>query len=169
MKRTILLFAATLLICAGAGSAAAGELVSGSFGFNYYSYERVYLTTGISYQYPLREAMDLVLGAEFGVSTSERSTGGVEANFLIPIQAGLNFPFPGERLSYSFGAGLAPHLNYGADIEGVTLRMGPYVHGLARLQVHPVMSLFLRFEQNLLFGAPRWIYTGSKLALGISF
>jgi hypothetical protein len=166
MKR---LSAVVLFLAAVGIPAAAGELVSGNFGFNYYSYEELYLTTGLSYQFPVQEAMDLVIGADFGVSTTENEAGEVQANFLIPLKLGLNFPFPGDTFSYSFGAGITPNLNYGYDIQGVSFRMGPYIHGLVRMQVHPVMSLFLRFEQDLLFGAPRWIYTGSQLAVGISF
>lgn len=159
---------AVLVAAAVAAPSAAGELVSGSFGFNYYCYEDIYLTTGVSYQHPVREDMDMVVGADFGVSTYQ-SAGEVKANFLIPIQVGLNFPFPGETVSYAFGTGITPNLNYGADVEGISLRIGPYVHGLMRMQVHPVMSIFLRAEQDLLFGAPRWIYTGSRVAVGISF
>lgn len=157
-----------VLLCMTALPMAAEELISGGFGVNYYSYDELYLTTGLSYQVPLEEAMELVLGADFGVST-DQSGGDIRANFLIPVRIGLNFPFPGETASYSFGAGINPNINYGDDISGVELRMGPYVHGLLRFQVHPVMSVFLRFEQNLLFGPPRWIYTGSNLTLGISF
>lgn len=168
MKKMRKICTILVLLCTAAVPLTAEELVSGGFGINYYGYEELYLTTGLSYQVPLEEAMDLAFGADFGVST-EQTGGEIRANFLIPLHLGLNFPFPGQTVSYSFGTGISPNINYGDDISGVALRMGPYVHGLLRFQVHPVMSIFLRFEQNLLFGPPRWIYTGSNLALGISF
>ncbi|MFO7850018.1 MAG: hypothetical protein R6V67_08675 [Spirochaetia bacterium] len=144
------------------------SMFTGKFGVNFFTYKTVYLTTGAAYQHSIREAMNLVYGADFGIHTKENDEGDVEASFLVPLKLGLNFPFGGDTVSYSVGTGISPSFTFGESSDPGFL-MGPYLNGSMRIKVHPVMSIFLQVQQDLLFGAPEWIYTGTRMQLGISF
>ena len=140
---------------------------TGSFGVNFFTYETPYLTTGVMYQHSVREKMDLVYGADFGIHT-EQKDGDVEASFLVPAKLGLHFPFGEDVFTYGVGTGISPSFAFGENDDPGFL-IGPYLSGTMRVQVHPVMSIFMQVQQDLLFGAPKWIYTGTRLQIGISF
>ena len=166
MRGVKILFAALVLSTASV-PAFSDSMFTGNFGVNFFTYETVYLTTGVTYQHSVREAMDLVYGADFGIST-EKEGDDVEASFLIPVKLGLHFPFGGETFTYGIGTGVSPSFTFGKSDDPGFL-MGPYINASARIKVHPVMSIFLQVQQDLLFGAPEWIYTGTRLQVGISF
>ena len=158
-----------LLVSAGAFAAGGGSLLTGNFGVNFFGYKTTYLTTGIVYQRELRPGMDMVGGADFGIHTEQGSSGETLADFLIPFKLGIEFPFSGTNTVLSFGTGLSPCFQFTHDSNDASFLMGPYVTGTARVKVHPVMSVFLQVQQDLLFGKPDWIYTGTRLAVGVSF
>ncbi len=169
MKK-IVIAVAGLLILSSAGFALDGKtLVTGGFGLNFFGYETLYLTTGVLYQVEIKEGMDLVGGADFGIHTETSDSEEVEADFLIPLKIGIYFPFQGEKIKYGFGTGLTPCFQSKHDDTGAKFLVGPYVNGSMRIKVHPVMSIFLQIQQDLLFGKPDWIYMGSQVKLGISF
>ena len=143
--------------------------VTGGFGLNFFGYETIYLTTGILYQVEIKDGMDIVGGIDFGINTETNDSGKVEADFLIPLKIGIYFPFQDEKIKYGFGSGIAPCFQFTHDDSGAVFLIGPYVNGSMRIQVHPVMSIFLQVQQDLLFGKPNWIYSGSQIKLGITF
>ncbi|MCF7916031.1 MAG: hypothetical protein K9L66_12765 [Spirochaetaceae bacterium] len=164
-----LLKAAVLLIFAGTIPAAAESMVTGNFGVNLFGYDTTYLTTGVMYQKSVQTGMDMVFGADFGIHTEKNASNEVEADFLIPLRLGLHFPFKQKRVTYGFGTGITPTFQLEQSEDSAGFLMGPYVNGSVRIQVHPVMSVFLQYQQDLLFGEPEWIYTGSRFLVGISF
>jgi len=161
--------AALLLICAGTVPAAAESMVTGNFGVNLFGYNTTYLTTGVMYQKSVQTGMDMVVGADFGIHTEKNTSNEVEADFLIPLRLGLHFPFQHKKVTYGFGTGITPTFQFEQNEDSAGFLMGPYVNGSVRIQVHPVMSVFLQYQQDLLFGEPDWIYTGSRFLVGISF
>jgi len=161
--------AALLLICAGTVPAAAESMVTGNFGVNLFAYDTTYLTTGLMYQKSVQTGMDMVVGADFGIHTEKNTSNEVEADFLIPLRLGLHFPFQHKKVTYGFGTGITPTFQFEQNEDSAGFLMGPYVNGSVRIQVHPVMSVFLQYQQDLLFGEPDWIYTGSRFLVGISF
>ncbi len=166
--RKIKLLLGILVFTSAVLPAASDSMFTGSFGVNIFTYNTVYLTTGATYQHSLREAMDIVYGADFGINTVEEGDE-VKANFLVPAKLGLYFPFGGEKITYGLGTGISPCFTFGSTNEDPGFLMGPYLNGSVRIQVHPVMSVFFQVQQDLLFGAPEWIYTGTRFQLGISF
>ena len=168
MKKRILP-AALLLILIGAGPVCADSMITGNFGVNLFAYETTYLTTGVMYQKSVQPGMDMVVGGDFGIHTEKNSAGEVQADFLIPLRLGLHFPFQQKKATYGFGAGLTPTFQFEQSEDSAGFLMGPYVNGSVRIKVHPVMSVFLQYQQDLLFGEPEWIYTGSRFLIGISF
>ena len=161
--------AAVLLIFLGTGTIAADSMMTGSFGVNLFAYDTTYLTTGVMYQRSVQSGMDMVVGADFGIHTDKNDEDEVQADFLIPLRLGLHFPFEGEKVTYGFGTGLTPTFQFEQSEDSASFLMGPYVNGSVRIKVHPVMSIFLQYQQDLLFGEPDWIYTGSRFLIGISF
>jgi len=161
--------AAVLLIFAVTIPAAAESMVTGNFGVNLFGYNTTYLTTGVMYQKSVQTGMDMVVGADFGIHTEKNASNEVEADFLIPLRLGLHFPFQQKRVTYGFGTGITPTFQFEQSEDSGGFLMGPYVNGSVRIQVHPVMSVFLQYQQDLLFGEPDWIYTGSRFLIGISF
>ena len=138
------------------------------FGVNFFTYNTSYITTGAMYQHSIREEMDLVYGAEFGITTEEDENGDIKPSFLVPVNIGFYFPFGDEEFSYGIGTGLSPSFSAGESGDPWIL-VGPYLNASVRVKVHPVMKLFVRAQQDLLFGPPKWIYTGTRLQVGISF
>ena len=168
MKKTALIFLG-LILSGGLFAAEGDSLYTGNFGVNLFAYETAYLTTGIIYQIEVRQGMDFVGGADFGIHTEKDGSGTVQADFLVPLRIGLHFPFEGEKITFGFGSGLTPCFQSTHDESGAVFLMGPYVNCSMRIKVHPVLSIFLQVQQDLLFGKPDWIYTGSRFLLGISF
>ena len=168
MKKRVLP-AAVLLVFLAAGPAAADSTITGNFGVNLFAYDTTYLTTGAMYQRSVQTGMDMVVGADFGIHTEKDNQGEVQAGFLVPLRLGLHFPFEGEKVTYGFGTGLTPTFQFEQSQDSTRFLMGPYVNGSVRVKVHPVMSVFLQYQQDLLFGEPDWIYTGSRFLIGISF
>lgn len=161
--------AALLLILIGCGPVVADSIVTGNFGVNLFAYDTTYLTTGVMYQKTVQPGMDMVVGGDFGIHTDKNDAGDVEADFLIPLRLGLHFPFQQQKVIYGFGAGITPTFQFKQSEDSAGFLMGPYVNGTVRIKVHPVMSVFLQYQQDLLFGEPEWIYTGSRFLIGISF
>ncbi len=160
----IILCVATLAFAEGPKS-----LVSGNLGVNFFNYKTVYLTTGITYQTQVRPGMDVVGGADFGIHTEQTASGATQADFLIPLKIGLNFPFETPKAIYGLGTGIRPCFQSTSDTNAPSFLMGPYINGTVRFQVHPVMSLIFQFQQDLLFGKPDWIYTATSISAGIAF
>ncbi|MDA3938179.1 MAG: hypothetical protein PF693_02575 [Spirochaetia bacterium] len=169
MNKMVIGTAVFLIISSFVFASERKSMVTGEFGINYFGYETIYLTTGFLYQTEIREGMDLVGGADFGINTVTNESGEVEADFLIPLTIGIYFPFQLEKLKFGFGAGLSPCFQFTHDGEGAGFLIGPYINGSVRIKVHPVLSVFLQIQQDLLFGKPDWIYSGSRVNMGISF
>lgn len=169
VKKLILVMTMNFIVITGIGAGEGDSLYTGNFGVNLFGYETAYLTTGIIYQVEVRDGMDFVGGADFGIHTEKDAGGDVQADFLIPLRIGLHFPFEGKNITFGFGSGLSPCFQNTHDESGAAFLMGPYINGSVRIKVHPVLSIFFQVQQDLLFGQPEWIYSGSRFVMGISF
>lgn len=149
---------------------AADSSFSAHIGGNFFRYETSYLTTGGSYLNRLRSDLELDFGAFFGIATEKNDEGETVPSFLIPVNLGLNFLFPTEKVTFLLGSGITPVFNFSdKDAGGNEFYMGPYIAAGARLQIHPVMSWFVQGRQDLLFGGDDWINTATRLTTGINF
>lgn len=169
MKKIIMLIAGLFILSVAVIASERSSKFTGGFGINFFGYETTYLTTGFLYQVEIRDGMDFVGGADFGINTETNNSGEVKADFLIPLKVGVYFPFPGENITFGFGSGLSPCFQFTHDDSDAGFLVGPYINGSMRIRVHSVMSVFLQIQQDLLFGKPNWIYTGTQLKAGITF
>ena len=169
MKKLVMVMVGFILVVSAVFASDSKSMVTGGFGINFIGYNTPYLTTGFLYQVEIKDGMDFVGGVDFGIRTDKNSADEVEADFLIPLKIGVYFPFQGEKMTFGFGSGLSPCFQFTHDDSGAGFLMGPYINGSIRVKVHPVMSVFLQIQQDLLFGKPDWIYSGSQFKLGISF
>lgn len=151
--------------------AMASDSFSTGIGVNFFRYETPYLSAiTATYLVELQEGLELNLGSEFNITTSENAEGDVVPSFVIPANVGLNFTFPRERVTYLFGTGLTPVFNVNPDTEeSFRFFMGPYVKGEMRIRVHPIMSWFVAYQQDLLIGGETWISAASRITTGINF
>lgn len=163
MKRYIfsLIFALTI-----ASGVSAAPSFSASIGGDFFNYEKAFLALGASCVIPIKNGLELNLGANFGIST--RVEGGTtEALFYIPFDFGLNFIFNNEsKVNFLVGTGLSPQFLY---IDESSFYLGPYLKGGIRVQVHEYMRWFCEVQQDLLIGAPEWINTTTSIRTGILF
>lgn len=169
MKKIIIGIVGLFILSAVIFASDSKTMVTGGFGINFIGYKTPYLTTGFLYQVEIKDGMDFVGGVDFGIRIETISSDEVEADFLIPLKFGVYFPFPGEKITFGFGSGLSPCFQFSNDDSDAGFLVGPYISGSMRIRVHPVMSIFLQIQQDLLFGKPNWIYTGSQIKAGISF
>ncbi|MFP4409146.1 MAG: hypothetical protein ACLFPW_11555 [Spirochaetaceae bacterium] len=171
MKRLTRVGAALLLFCAVAiAPLAANQSFSAHIGGNFFRYDTSYLTTGVSSLTNLREDLELDIGLFFGIATEKDDDGETVPSFLIPVNLGLNFLFPTNSAVFLLGAGVTPVFNFSdEDTGGNEFYMGPYIAAGARLKIHPVMSWFVRAQQDLLIGGDDWINTATRLTTGINF
>jgi len=169
VKKLLIVLTGLLIITSVLFPLGGKTTVTGEFGVNFFGYETIYLITGVLYQMEIIDGMDFVGGADFGIHTVSSASGEIEADFLIPLKIGIYFPFDVGQTKLGFGTGLTPCFQNTHDNSGANFLMGPYINGSMRIKVHPVMSVFLQVQQDLLFGKPEWIYTGSRINIGISF
>ncbi|MFW5827798.1 MAG: hypothetical protein ACOCU4_06890 [Alkalispirochaeta sp.] len=171
MRKAFLVLWAATAITATTATAFADSSFSAGIGTNFYRYDTTYLTAlSATYLYELQDGLELNLGGEFGITTDENADGDTVPSFLIPVNVGLNFTFPQERVTFLFGTGLSPVFNFNPDTETeFRFLMGPYVKTALRVDVHPIMSWFVEAQQDLLIGGSDWINTGTRLSTGINF
>ncbi len=136
-----------------------------SMGTGFPNYENTYILVNSGVYVPMSETIELNLTGAFGIRTEKDDSGSVDADFLIPINGGVNFLFPStELLSFMSGFGLTAQMENGDDF---TLHIGPYIKGGIRYRVHKNMQLTLELQQDLVFGPPQWINTGTSILAGI--
>jgi hypothetical protein len=166
MKRTLAICA----LCAAVTAAASAQTTfTTHIGTNLFQYETAFLETGATLLTPLAPEMELHLGADFGIAT-ERTDGEIDPSFLIPLNLGLNFTFPLDRVVLYVGTGLTPNFLFGPAVDGDSqFFLGPYARTGIRVKVHELMSAFIDLEQDLLIGGPDWINTSTRILGGIHF
>lgn len=171
MKSTSRLLPSFILLTVLAiAPAAADSSFSAHIGGNFFRYDTAYLTTGGNYLNALRDDLELDIGAFFAIATEKNDQGETVPSFLIPVNLGLNFLFPQERVTFLLGTGITPVFNFSdEDAGGNDFYMGPYIGAGTRLQIHPVMSWFVQVQQDLLIGGDEWINTATRLTTGINF
>ena len=152
------------------GPAFAQSSFSTYIGGTFYRYEEAYLLTGVTYLATMPEQMELSIGADFGIATDEGPSGETLPRFFIPVNAGINFTFPGNTLTFYFGPGLSPVFAFrpGTD-DQFTFLLGPYAKVGIRLRVHSIMSIVVEAQQDLLLGGPKWVNTATRIRGGIEF
>ncbi|TVR89465.1 MAG: hypothetical protein EA428_10155 [Spirochaetaceae bacterium] len=159
----------SLVLLAVAPAAFSQMSFAAGLGVNFFRYETPYLTAlAATYLYEYTDGVELNIGGEFAINTTEDDDGDVVPRFLLPANIGLNFVFPRDQVSVVFGTGLTPV--FVIDEDGDTsFLMGPYAKGAVRVNVHPFMSWFLEIQQDLLIGGSDWINTGTRASSGIVF
>lgn len=147
--------------------------ISTGVGVNFFRYETTYLTAlSAAYHHELSDGLELNIGGDFNITTRQNSDDETKPRFVIPANVGLNFTFPQETVTFLFGAGLTPVFNINTDEEGddeFRFYMGPYVKGAMRVKVHPIMSWYVEYQQDLLIGGTNWINSASRVVTGINF
>ncbi len=156
-------------LAVGAADLHAQSSFSTGIGGMFYRYETGFLATHLTYLYEREDQLEVNAGAAFGITTRDDS-GGVEPQFLIPVNLGLNFLFPNENATFLFGTGISPvfHFNPSAD-DDFEFLMGPYAKVGLRVPVHRIMSWGLELQQDLLIGGDEWINTATRVFTGITF
>ncbi|MDR3200102.1 MAG: hypothetical protein LBT68_01475 [Spirochaetales bacterium] len=165
MKRSILFFLFILLaLCPTAFS----QSLSAGIGADFPNYEKSYLDIRLQYIHHLNPDVDVTLGSSFALST-HKDDGDTDADFLIPVDLGVNFIFPiNDIFAYYFGIGATAQFFIPDD--GVNrIYPGPFVTVGLRAGVHPFMEWYLEARQDLLFGEPDWLNTSTRLSTGIIF
>jgi len=156
-----------------AAPVAAESSISTGVGVNFFRYDTTYLTAlSAAYHHELQEGLELNIGGDFNITTRENDDGETKPRFVIPANLGLNFTFPQESVTFLFGTGLTPVFNINTDESGsdeFEFYMGPYVKGAMRVKVHPIMSWFVEYQQDLLIGGDSWINSSSRVLTGINF
>ena len=136
----------------------------------FYRYEEAYLLTGLTYHATVREQMELNLGVDFGIATTEGEGGEILPRFFIPANFGINFTFAGDPMAFYFGPGLSPvFILRPGDTDTFTFNLGPYAKIGLRFKVHSIMSVLVELQQDLLVGGPKWVNTGTRVLGGINF
>lgn len=162
-----ILVALLIMLCA---PVFAQNSLSTYIGGVFYRYEEAYLQTGVTYLATAREQMELNIGADFGIATTEGEDGVILPRFFIPVNLGINFTFAGDPLSFYFGPGLSPvFILRPGDTDAFTFLLGPYAKIGLRLRVHSIMSVLVELQQDLLMGGPRWVNTNTRILGGINF
>lgn len=169
MKKILILVFGLVILGSNVFAQERKTMLTGELGINFFGYDTTYLTTGILYHMEVKDSMYIVGGVDFGISRVSSNSEIVGADFLIPLKIGIEFPFQVNNLKYGFGAGITPCFQFTYNDTGAEFLIGPYINGSIRIKVHPVMSVFLQLQQDLLFGKPDWIYTGTRMNLGITF
>jgi hypothetical protein len=164
MKRFQLVF---LFIALG-GPFGFSQAVSAGIGADFPNYEQAYLDVRAQYIHHLNPDVDVTLGSSFAIATHE-DNGDKDADFLIPLDLGVNFVFPvNDEFAYYFGIGATAQFNI-PDDDTNRFYMGPFVSLGIRVGVHPYMEWYLEARQDLVFGEPDWINTSTRLSTGIIF
>jgi hypothetical protein len=169
VKKILILIFGLILLGSNVFTQERKNMLTGKFGINFFGYNTTYLTTGILYHQEVRDGMYIVGGVDFGISRVSINSQIVGADFLIPMKIGIEFPFQVNIIKYGFGTGITPCFQFTYDGSGADFLIGPYINGSIRIKVHSVMSIFLQIQQDLLFGKPNWIYTGTSTNIGITF
>ena len=154
-----------LILCLPLALAAAPSFTA-ALGGDFFNYENGFLDISGAYIVPLREELELNLGAAFALSTEDRD-GETRAVFYLPFDLGLNFIFPSsDGISWLLGAGVTPQLLL-TDESGFYI--GPYLKGGLRIRTHEYMQWIVELQQDLLIGPPDWINTATRVRTGIQF
>ncbi|MFA7566839.1 MAG: hypothetical protein WCY01_07405 [Alkalispirochaeta sp.] len=147
--------------------------ISTGIGVNFFRYDTTYLTAlSATYHHELQGGLELNIGGDFNITTRKDADGEIKPKLLLPVNVGLNFTFPHDRVTFLFGTGLTPVFNINTDETGADefrFYMGPYLKGAMRVRVHPIMSWFVEYQQDLLIGGDQWINSASRVMTGINF
>ncbi len=174
MKRTQgVTLLAVIFVMISTATAYGQSSFSAGIGVNFFRYETTYLTAlSATYLHELQDGLELNVGGEFNITTAKDEAGEVRPRLVLPANVGLNFTFPQDRVTFLFGTGLTPVFNINTHETGeeeFRFYMGPYVKGAMRVKVHPIMSWFVEYQQDLLIGGDTWINSASRLMTGINF
>ena len=131
-----------------------------SLGANFFEYSTIALETSLGMVIPLQDGLSIEAKAAYAVQPAPDS-----AFIAVPLQAGVRFSFVGEPFSFHCSLGIEPIF----VLSPAEFRLGPYLGAEASLRVHPFLEIFAGAEQNLLFGGPQYVSTGSRLQAGFRF
>ena len=151
---------AVLLFSLGVSGFAQVTTYSVSLGANFFEYSQTALETSLGAVVPLQEGLSFEARAAYAVKPATDS-----AFMAFPFQAGVRFSFGAQPAGFHCSVGLEPVFTRNPD----SFRLGPYLGIEGSLRVHPYMELFLGLEQDLLFGGPDYVTTGSRVAGGLRF
>ena len=159
-----IVFLILCVLCPGAYS----QAVSAGIGVDFPNYNDAFLDIRTQYIHHLNPDVEVVLGGSFAITTYKRD-GETRADFLIPLDLGINFLFPvNKTFAYYFGVGISAQFLI-PEKDTNRFYMGPSAAVGIRIGVHQYMEWYVEARQDLLFGEPDWINTGTRLSTGIVF
>ncbi|MEM5947164.1 hypothetical protein WKV44_01250 [Spirochaetia bacterium 38H-sp] len=146
--------------------AAFPQMFSTQLGVDFFNYDKGFLDFRLAYHQNLAESMELKLGADIGINTTQRG-GEIVADFLLTGEIGLVFLFPASQSLIPYvGVGLSPQF---VIAEPAFFYLGPYLDAGLRIKVHPNMDLITELKQELPVGPPAWINNCTRISAGIIF
>ncbi|HRY72483.1 MAG TPA: hypothetical protein P5165_04580 [Spirochaetia bacterium] len=151
---------AALALCLGSAAFAAPATYSAFIGANFFGYDYTALETGVGVAIPLQEGLAFEAKAAYAVRPSAG-----DAFMAIPLQAGVRFAFGSGPLGFTCALGMEPVF----VLNPSSFRLGPYLGLEAALRVHQYLEVFAGVEQNLLFGGPSYVATGTRIQGGLRF
>jgi hypothetical protein len=157
-----------LFVLSGLSPYMFSQALSAGIGADFPNYEKTYLDVRAQYIHYLNPDVDVTLGSSFAIATHKHG-GDTDADFLVPVDLGVNFIFPvNDEFAYYFGIGATAQF-YVPDEDTNRFYMGPFAALGLRVGVHPYMEWYLEARQDLVFGEPDWINTETRLSTGIIF
>ncbi|TFG84860.1 MAG: hypothetical protein E4H20_01990 [Spirochaetales bacterium] len=158
--RKFLLAGVILATALGIPARAQATTYSVSLGANFFEYSAVALETSVSIVVPLNDDLSIEGKAAYAVQPVPD-----DPFMAIPVQAGVRFSFGYDPLTFLCSIGIEPIF----VLSPAAFRLGPYFGVEASLRVHPFLEVFAGAEQNLLFGGPNYVSTGSRMQAGFRF
>ena len=144
------------------------QAVSAGIGADFFKYEDAFLDVRLQYIHHLNPDVEVNLGGSFAITTRKENEE-TKADFLVPVDLGVNFLFPAnETFAWYFGIGASAQFLMPKN-DTNRFYMGPFAALGIRLGVHTYMEWYLEARQDLLFGEPDWINTGTRVSTGIVF
>ncbi|PKL24556.1 MAG: hypothetical protein CVV47_08940 [Spirochaetae bacterium HGW-Spirochaetae-3] len=149
-----------LLAAMGARAFAQVTTYGVSLGANFFEYSNTALETGLGVVMPLQEGLSFEAKVAYAVRPAADG-----AFMAVPLQGGVRFSFGSEPVGFHCSIGLEPVFTFNPD----SFRLGPYLGLEGSVRVHPFMELFIGLEQDLLFGGPDYVSTGTRALGGLRF
>lgn len=153
------IMAAVFMVAATASYAQAPTYLV-TLGANFFSYETIALETALGAVFPLDEGLSIEARAAYAIHPEA-----TEAFMAIPLQAGVRFSFQAQPFGFHCSVGVSPVIT----VNPGSFRIGPYLAAEGTVRVHRFMELALFAEQDLLFGGPTYVATGTRLGAGLRF
>ncbi|WP_028972784.1 hypothetical protein [Spirochaeta cellobiosiphila] len=160
---------AIISILIGLASMVGAQSFNASFGADFTS-KRAYVNFGGAFVTLVSTNTEFEIGSAVGIQT-EQNDGNTEANFIVPVNIGLNFVFPFQpTFDGLVGIGLEPTFLFpGEDDEDVNFLLGPSIKLGTRVKIHDNLKWYVEAKESMLIGPPDWINLKTTVSTGFNF